>query len=90
MSNISLAEHAQIKSTFIFSQIFETPEDTAKNPFEFRMDPHEHKLPGDFESPTITGYLLHRTVSYPILTNAPLVHTQAPIKSPELTILWLL
>lgn len=66
MSNISLAEHAQIKSTFIFSQIFETPEDTAKNPFEFRMDPHEHKLPGDFESPTITGYLLHRTVSYPI------------------------
>ena len=59
----SLAEQAQIKNTFLFSQIFETPEDTELNPFEFRADKLDDRSPGDFEDPLISGYLLHRTVS---------------------------
>jgi len=33
-----MVDKAQIKNTFIFSQIFETPEEAQTNPFEFKPE----------------------------------------------------
>ena len=59
-----------IKTTFINSTIFETPEDMESNPFEFMEDNLQKRCPADIPNQLYQGFLLRRILVSQLSTKA--------------------